>query len=80
MYLVSFKDLVYIKVIMVIIIFYICFFGRCIECVKVLFYLELVNELEIIKVVIYLKEKDFVKVSIYLKISLLFYGMGVYWI
>ena len=70
MQLVSFKDLVYVKAIMVIIIFY-----RCIECVKASPYLELANELEITKAVTYLKEKDLAKVSIYLKISLLIYSM-----
>lgn len=80
MHLVSFKDLVYIKAIMVIIIFYICFLGRCIECVKASPYLELANELEITKAVTYLKEKDLAKVSIYLKISLLCHGMGAHWI
>lgn len=74
MQLVSFKDLVYIKAIMVIIIFCIFFLGRCIECVKASPYLELANELEITKAVTYLKEKDLAKVSIYLKISLLIYS------
>ena len=36
--------------------------SRCIECVKASPYLELANELEIMKAITYLKEKDLAKV------------------
>ena len=54
----------YIKAIIIIIFFINFFLGRCIECVKASPYLELANELEIMKAVTYLKEKDLAKVSI----------------